>query len=836
VKRSFGRILVIVSTLLTVRFADAEIPSADSTSSEPTQPTVVVVGTTPLPGSELDPNKIPAPVQTASSADIERSHSADLSEFMKRALGSVHINDIQNNPLQADLNYRGYTASPLLGTAQGLSIYLDGVRLNQPFGDVVSWDLIPKNAIASLALMPGSNPVFGLNTLGGAIAIRTKDGFSAPGTEIGLSYGSHRWRSLDLETGGHSTRGFDWYVAGTKLKDDGWRNDSPTEAAQAFAKIGWRGTRSRISLTGAFADTDLAGNALQEQRFLARDYASVYTKPDTTQNRSEFLNLEAVSAITDLWSLSGNAYYRNIRTNTSSGDINADALQENIYQPSAAEQAALAAAGYSGYPTSGEIAANTPFPFWRCVANVLLNTEPNEKCNGILNRTQTSQQEHGLTGQAVLTATLGEHSNQLTLGGAFIESQSHFLQSSQFGYLTPTRGIVAVNGPGAFADGTQNSENAFDARVDLLGRVRTTSLYVTDTLTLANTLDVTLSGRYNRTSVTNRDGIEPDGQSGSLDGNHTFSRFNPAVGATWAITPSFSAYVGYDEGSRTPSAVELGCADPSNPCRLPNSLAGDPPLNQVVTKTMELGVRGGAAAFKWNAGVFDARNYDDILFVADNAAGFGYFKNFGQTRRRGSELGVHLRAGEWTVGANYTYLDATYQSDEIVNGAANSSNDGAAPGFAGNIALHSGDRIPLIPRHILKGGVEWSLGKKVSLSADAIAVSGSLARGNENNRHAPDGVYYLGPGEVGGYAVFNLGAEWQPIESVRLFVQVDNLLDRRYSTAAQLAATGFNGAGNFVARPFAIPVIDGERPLVHATFYAPGAPREFRVGVRYSMH
>lgn len=84
----------------------------------------------------------------------------------------------QGNPFQPDLNFRGFTASPLLGTPQGLSVYMDGVRLNQPFGDVVSWDLIPRSVIGSIALMPGSNALFGLNTLGGALAIQTKDGLN----------------------------------------------------------------------------------------------------------------------------------------------------------------------------------------------------------------------------------------------------------------------------------------------------------------------------------------------------------------------------------------------------------------------------------------------------------------------------------------------------------------------------------------------------------------------------------------------------------------------------------------------------------------------------------
>lgn len=125
-----------------------------------TLPTVVVIGITPVAGIGLPKEQIPANVQTAKSADIERSHAVDLTDFMNRRLGSVHINEVQNNPFQPDVNFRGFTASPLLGTPQGLSVYVDGVRMNQPFGDVVSWDLIPRAAISSLTLIPGSNPLF----------------------------------------------------------------------------------------------------------------------------------------------------------------------------------------------------------------------------------------------------------------------------------------------------------------------------------------------------------------------------------------------------------------------------------------------------------------------------------------------------------------------------------------------------------------------------------------------------------------------------------------------------------------------------------------------------
>ena len=800
--------------------------------SSPSEVSPLVV-TTPLAGPALEARDTAAPVQTATSAQIDRSHALDLTAYLNRTLGSVYVNDIQNNPLQPDINYRGYTASPLLGTPQGLSVYMDGIRLNQPFGDVVSWDLIPKAAIESMTLVPGSNPLFGLNTLGGALSIRTKDGLTAPGGSVQLSYGSNKRRQGEFEFGGGAENGFNWYVTGNTLKDDGWREFSPTDASQLFAKIGWSDTKTKLSLSGGIADTDLTGNGLQEQNLLAHDYASVYTKPDNTRNRSAFVNLAATHQFSDNLSFSGNLYYRHIKTKTLNGDINDDSLGEAVYQPNAAEQTALRNAGYTGFPTAGETSANSPYPSFRCIANILLNTEPNEKCNGAFNRTSTIQHDAGASGQFTYTSMVGERRNQFTVGAAFVSSSAHFLQTSQFGYLTPDRGVAVVAGPGAFADGTQNSENAFDARVNLTGRTRTASVYATDTLSLTEALALTLSGRFDHTSIRNTDAITPSGD-GTLTGNHKFDRFNPAVGLTYNPSKSFGAYAGFTQGSRTPSAIELGCADPDNPCRLPNALAGDPPLKEVVTRTAEAGVRGATAGINWRAGVFRADNHNDILFVADNAAGFGYFKNFGKTRRQGVELGADGRIGPVSIGLNYTFLDATYRTPEVIGGTGNSTNS-IGPGFDGNITIKPGDRIPLVPRNIFKANAAWQVMDKLSINADMIAIGGSFARGNENNLHQPDGTFYIGPGKTKGYAVFNLGADFTPIEGFKVFAQINNLFDRQYYTASQLGSTGFTPAGVFIARAFSGPIVGGERPVPGATFYSPGQPRSFWVGVKYSF-
>ena len=800
--------------------------AAAQTAADP----AIVVTATPL--YDVGEGALPFPAQTVSDEEIEAAHATDITDYLKRMTGGVFVNDIQNNPLQPDINYRGFTASPLLGTPQGLSVYLDGVRVNQPFGDVVSWDLIPKSAIRSMTLVPGSNPLFGRNSLGGALSVRTKDGKSDPGFEVEASYGSFDRRTAEVQAGGSADNGLHWFLSGDYFAEDGWRDVSHSEAVQAFGKLGWSDARTNIALSGSYADTDLNGNGLQEQRLLEADRASVYTYPDKTRNRAYLINLSGDHHFSDTLTFSGNAFYRHIRTRTFNGDINDDALGENVYQPSAAERAALAAAGYTGFPPAGETQANTPFPKWRCIANVLLNSEPNEKCNGLANRSRTRQREFGVTAELTLKTPVSGGFNALTIGASYVNGRSVFAQSSQFGYLTPDRGIVAVAGPGAFADGSQDSENAFDARVDLTGRTTTFSAYALDAFDLSRTLHVDLSARYDRTVIHNRDGLTPGGGTGSLDGDHRYGRLNPAIAIRWSPSKTFALDAALAQTSRAPSAIELGCADPESPCRLPNALAGDPPLDEVVARTVEAGLNADLGGIALRLGAFRTVSRDDILFVADDQAGFGYFRNFGKTRRQGIDIDLAGDLGPVRLTGHYTLLDATYRSGETVDGSGNSANEGPAPGFEGEIDIEKGDRIPLIPRHIFKAGARWQPVEMLSLNADVIAVSGVYARGNENNAHEPDGIYYLGEGKTDAYAVVNFGVELRPARRFTLFAQLNNAFDKHYASAAQLGATGFDAAGNFVARPFAAPVIDGERPLVSSTFYAPGAPRSIQLGAK----
>jgi outer membrane receptor protein involved in Fe transport len=796
--------------------------------------TVTVVATTPLEGIGIPLDKLPAPAQLANANDLQRNASLDLSSFMNTRLGSVHVNEMQSNPFQPDVNYRGYTASPLLGTPQGLSVYMDGVRLNQPFGDVVSWDLISRMAIKSMTLMPGSNPVFGLNTLGGSLSVETKDGRSNPGTLVQPMFGRYLRRGIEVEHGGSSANGLDWYLTGNLFGDEGWREDSTSQVRQFFGKLGWQRQTTSVQGTAAFANNELFGNGLQEMRLLDRDYSSIYTKPDITDNRSTFLNLTARRSPSARLTLSGNVYYRNLRTSTLNGDINEDSLDQSVYQPGGAERAALAAAGYTGVPASGATAANTPFPFWRCLGNILLEDEPGEKCNGLINRSASRQHNAGAAGQLTLLDSPSGSRNQVTIGGAFDRSRVDFGQTTELGYLNSDRGVEKT---GVFADGANAGDvdgEPYDARVDLDGRVRTVSVYATNTTTLSPIWALTVSGRFNRTTVDNRDRINPGGGVDSLDGRQTFSRFNPAIGVTFSPNGRLNGFVSYSEASRAPTSIEVGCANPDRPCKLPNAMAGDPPLEQVRTGTWEVGLRSRpGSALSWNAGWFLAENHDDILFVASEQTGFGYFKNFGETRRHGVELGVQTKRGRAEFGVNYTFLRATFESEDIVLGEGNSSNEEALEGekgFEGNIEIEPGDRIPLIPAHTFKAFVDVQLTPKTSVDVDLVGVTSAFARGNENNDHAPDGTYYLGPGSSSGYVVVNLGARVQVTPRVQLFGQVSNLFNRKYETAAQLGPAGLTATGEYIAR--ALPAVGGEFPVPRSTFFAPGTPINVWGGAR----
>lgn len=717
-------------------------------------PTVEVVGTSPVQGLDRPIDEIPSNVQSIRRETLRDTGAAGLPELLGSQLQSVNVNEIQGNPYQADVNYRGFTASPLLGTPQGLSVYQDGVRVNEPFGDVVNWDLIPRNAIASIDLIPGSNPLFGLNTLGGALSVRTKDGFSHAGTGIEAYTGSFGRSAVTAEHGGNNGE-LGWYFTATRFKEDGWRDLSPSDVNQFFGKISHRSSKHELDLNLTHANSDLIGNGLTPLSFYEQRRRSIFTSPDNTKNRMTMLSLNGGYWLDDVQKLSGTVYVRKNNVRTLNGDANDE----------------FAAPG-----------------------------DP----EGVLNRTRTRQTGYGFSAQ---WAQILED-RQLAVGTTFDHSRTRFQQTEQEGDFLPDRSVT----PTAAEE---------DPEPKLRGRTQTWSLFATGTWKPITDVTVSVSGRYNHTSVRTVDLLKPNpapGDDDHLNNDYSYVKINPAIGAAYALSPAVTLYANAQQGNRAPSPIELGCSNRLIPCKLPNAMQADPRLDQVVTRSIEIGVRGVAGPVRWNVAAFGAVNRDDILFVASDAiSGQGYFRNFGKTQRNGVELGLSGDYGRFGWRAGYTWVDATYRSSECVLSPENSTAGGGGCD-SDSIRVTSGDRIPGIAEHSFKLGLNWRATDWLTLGSDVVTHSGVYVRGNENNEHDENG-------KTSGFTVVNMVADAKLGGGWSVFARVNNVFDKRYFTAGQIGENPFVGPNN----SFDSNTANWE----DETFYAPGAPRSGWLGVRY---
>lgn len=752
---------------------------------------VEVISTTPLQGIGLPIEKVPASVQTVKGKDLETQKSTSIADFMNNNLLGVSVNETQNNPYQPDILFRGFSASPLLGTPQGLSVFQDGVRVNEPFGDAVNWDLIPVNAIAGINLIPGSNPVFGLNTLGGALSVTTKNGRTNQGGAIEHSFGSWGRKNTMGEFGGVSAdNSIDYFIAGNYFDEDGWRDYSPTEVKQIFGKVGWQNETSRLELSYTGAENNMIGNGLI-QKELMDDFGdeTINTRPDQTKNTLSFLNLNGSHWFSDNVELAGNVYYRSSNRKTLNGDVNDDFNSDDAFDPDVDDLDTFLAS---------------------CVAGADAD-DAELACSGALNRSNTRQKGYGFNMQLTFNQDLFGKTNQLITGVGYDHSKIDFNQSTEFGLVNATRG---VNGVGVESD---------EAEVELSGKTRSWGMFVTDTLSLTDQWHLTLSGRYNHINVKNSDKLIPDSSDPeSLNGDHSFNRFNPAVGLSFTPSKDISLYGAYNEGMRAPTSMELGCANPDVPCKLPNAMAGDPPLEKVVAKTFEFGGRGNLTSdIRWTAAVYRTENHDDIQFIATNATnGMGYFDNVGKTRRLGLDTGLGGNFGKLSWNAGYSFVRATYESDLELTNAVNSTSDGDV------IQVKKGDRLANIPQHSLKLRLQYQATPNWSIGATTNTFSDVYVRGNENNNHQSndgDDEHVQDSGKVSGYTIVNLDTRYKFGDSGwQFFAKAINVFDKEYATGGMLGESWIED-GQFAGNEEA------------SLLLMPGAPRAGWIGLRYEF-
>jgi iron complex outermembrane receptor protein len=760
----------------------AAAPSAPASAPEPAPvaeaPPVyetIITATTPLHGSGLPRDRAPSNVQTATGRNIAQSQSIDLSEFMNDEMGSVNVNGVQDNPLQPDLQYRGFLASPLLGAPQGLSIYLNGVRLNEVFGDTVNWDLLPSAAIRTVNLMPGSNPLFGLNTLGGAVSLETKTGFSDPGAHAQLMGGSFNRRSVGFELGAHGER-WAYYVAADLFKEDGWRQFSSSEASRALLDTTYNDGPTTWDLTLNAADSDLNGNGASPVQLLAQDRSAIFTWPDRTQNHLLMATLRGEHAFSPHTHLAGLGYFRRNRTVTSNGDQG--------------EWTQCQAPALVGFVCSQSDDGTETVIKDQAGNNVPYDTV--HPYDGADNGTNTLQYGYGLAGQLIVNAPIGARENQFLVGVSGDQGRANFTAQSALARLSSTRGTQATD----FVDPS--------SLVDVDSLTLNLGVFASDTFALLPHLFLTGSARFNVSTLSLTDQLGDD-----LNANHSYLRVNPALGFSYQPHPWLGVFGGYSESTRAPTPLELTCASPTDPCRLPNDFVADPPLQQVVARTFEVGLRGRlsgrAASVSYDLAAFRTVNSQDIIFIsAGPITNQGYFANVGQTRRQGVEAGLSgrqrlgPRAGQLQWSAHYTFLDATFQTpfSEL------SANHPDA--VDGALAVPAGARLPSSPRHIGKATVTWLYADRLALGANLVANSSQFLRGDEANLLAP----------IAGYVVVDLRASYAVTPPLSVFVKVSNLFDAHYST--------FGVLGDATA---VFPTFDNPR------FEGPAGPRAAWAGI-----
>lgn len=724
----------------------APLAAADNPAEALEAPVVEVIGTTPLPGLGTPIRDVPANVQVFTSKDLGQQRQTNIGEYLEQNPTSVTINSTQGNPFQSDVNYRGFSASPVLGTPQGLSVFQDGVRINEPFGDVVNWDLIPQSAISNIQLIPGSNPAFGLNTLGGALALYTKSGSNYPGGAIEAYGGSFGRKGVEFEYGGKKDK-LDYFFTVNHVDDHGWAEHNPSTVQQFFGKVGWQDEKTDFDVSLTLADNTLQGTQTLPLSFFD-NIRQAYTFPDRNNNKLAFLTVKGSRFLTDDVVLGGNLYYRKYRNENLSSNVN------NDFDP---------------------------------VVN------PVEATN---DRSVIDQDSYGLGLQLSVLGDLARHENRFSVGASGDFGRARFSQDSQQAAFTPDRATI----------GTSDFVQVTDAQT----RNQYYGLFFTDTLSLSKEWALTVSGRYNRATVKIED---LTGAAPLLNGEHTFSRFNPAVGINFKPSERLTAYAAYNEGMRAPTPIELACADAAAPCKLPNNFLADPELKKVVSRTAETGLRGKLSQdTRWSAAIFRTELTDDIQFISSGGAAVnaGFFQNVGKTRREGLELALSTKRNALTASVRYSYVNATFQSPFSLNSPSNSTADAN-----GAIQVRPADRIPGIPQHSLKLRLQYDYGDQAALGANVIYSSSVFARGDENNQDVS--------GRVPGYAVVNLDGRYNVAKGVELFARVVNLFDKRYSNFGVLGQNFFTGPGR---------TFDGTNPI-NEQFRGPGVPRGIWVGLRY---
>jgi iron complex outermembrane receptor protein len=725
-------------------------------------PTFDVVATTPLGGGEIDVAKSPFAAWQTGAQDIQTFNDTTITDTLARSTPGVTVGNVSGNDFQPDVSYRGFDATPVTGTPIGLAVYQNGVRINEAFGDTVNWDLIPENAIDKTTVVAG-NPIFGLNALGGAVTITMKNGFTWDGFEADLRGGSF-YRAQEEFQYGKQIGNYSVYVAAEQINDGGWRVDGASQLSRFYGDVGYKanGFESHLQLTAG--NTQFGAGAYTPIQELQNNWSSIYTVPQTTYNQMAMLAWTGNYAYSNTLSFQGGAYFRAFNQAHVDGN----------------------STGVEGCPPFSCLNGS---PVHDSFGNVIPDLSNGGTVDlGEIDRNWTQSRSLGASVQAVDTDKIYGHDNTLTVGASLDYGWTRFNGNSQLGIVP---GFVNNNLFVLGAPFTIDEPDSFLNPISARTNNTYTGVYALDTFSATDRLTLTGGGRFNFA------GINLEGENGALlNGYSSFYHINPTVGLTYKITPDINFYAGYAMTNRAPTPLELGCADPNNPCIIDNFLSSDPKLKQVVGQTFEVGFRGQNALsqwgpqwgkLQWSAGLFRTTLANDILPLQSPANGFGYYANVGTTLRQGAEVSAQWTGDRWTAYANYTYIDAVYLSTFEEPSPFNPLADAN-----GNIPITNGTPIAGIPKNTVKVGVDYSVTDNWKVGADMVAASGQVIFGNENGALP----------QVPGYAVFGVHTSYQIGKQLQIYGLIQNIFDQRYYTSGALFdITSFPNSAPFLTNP-----------------------------------
>jgi iron complex outermembrane receptor protein len=705
-------------------------------------PPVEVIAASPLLGTGIDRDLVPAQTHTLGDKALRSQGMSDLTGTLERRLPGVTLDSASGNPYQPTLFYHGYAASPLQGTPQGLAVYVNGMRFNQPFGDTVYWDLMPDIAIDRLDLV-GSNPLFGLNALGGAINVRLKDGFRYQGFEAAAAAGSFNRLQGEFQYG-QRFGGLAAYVAGSVRHEDGWRDLQSSDLQTVYADLGWQGAGREVHINVSAAHSFLNGPGTSPIELLAAAPKAQFTAPNAIENSYGAVSFSGsvdVGADTSVQTL---AYYRYFRQAVVNGNAPNDTPCNDGSGLLCFDRGVSTSTG--GAPI-GDFLDGGPY--------------------SQLDKQDTLTHAYGMAGQVTTAFQLLGRKSQLIAGAAYDGASTRFQASTYIGGLTPFDRVFV--GPGVLVD-----EPGTNSPVSVAVATNSFGFYASNILQLSSQLALTLAGRLNLALVNLH-----DLNGGDLEGSHVYAHFNPSAGLTYKATPWLTLYGSYAVANRVPTPAELSCAGPQNACSLANFFVGDPDLKQVVSQTLEAGLRGAVkpaaeATLKYDLSLYRSDLDDDIAFVNSGAQGRAFFANIGRTRRQGIDAEVALETPRWSAFVAYAFIDATYQTS-FVAGAGNNP----AADANGNITVNPGSRLPGIPAHQLKLGGSYNLTDKWSVGATVIGASSQYLFGDEANLTPP----------LSGYVRLDLQTRYDLAPNVQLFAWARNVTNASYYTYGTFSPT-----------------------------------------------